>query len=808
LSDIATLGLTIDSSQAVTATAALNSLAAAAGPAASGVSQLEKAASGVSGTMAGAGRSVSQMERLLGSLDKELTKNVNDQNLHNVAMRNGTVAVDALAKMHGSLSTQAMAAGHSIRSAIEQVALGVPPTTILTQQLNHLSYAASGPGGLKGAFGEAVGALRSLISPTALVVGGLALAAAGAYFAYSAWKTYALQLDDTAKRANTTTAELSKLQAAAAFKGISGDDFTKGISKFSDDVYLATKGLGGLAEVFRANGVPAARDFNDALGKASDLIQKTGTDQQKLVLLQQMGLPPTMEWVRLLSSGAAGLEKAKAAAVEFGGVVNDEMVRRAREFDDTWNKFWTNFGLRARNGGLGVVLTISAMTDAINAKISALMANPAMAAYVKLLELSYRAGGALAGAAGYGAPAPSAGPTPNSRVSDAFSGGFPQNPSVASALNAKANQLNGVVDVETQKKLIALDQQRIGLLGPLITLKDAARAKENELTLAYIGGVKGLDQYKTSLINLAVYQAESTKLSQAASYGIFNSARQYANAVREIDVLKASGVIKNADDYAAAWVVITKRIKEAADAATVARSALEQTTRYGIDSTNTMKQFDGLAVSSFGNIENSLSSAITRTKDWKTAFSDLTSSVLADISKMGVRMAITGPLAKMLGGAVGGGGADGSTFMPSTSFMDHGFGYHSGGTGIEEASFKRYVHPAYFDDAPRFHSGIGPNEIPAIIKNDESVLTKGQMAAIGKGMSAPGSSGPVTVNVINAPAGTTATSTATPTPGGGVQIDVMLSRMIDDTVAGHISSGQSAINSTLERRYPGMTPRL
>jgi lambda family phage tail tape measure protein len=228
-----------------------------------------------------------------------------------------------------------------------------------------------------------------------------------------------------------------------------------------------------------------------------------------------------------------------------------------------------------------------------------------------------------------------------------------------------------------------------------------------------------------------------------------------------------------------------------------------------------MKQFDGLAVSSFGNIENSLSSAITRTKDFRTAFSDLTSSVLADISKMGVRMAITGPLAKMLGGAVGGGGADGSTFMPSASFMDHGFGFATGGyTGpggrTEPAGI---VHRGEYVIPAPVVSRIG---VPALNRLRgyadggfvEPSFHVPSMAPMPRSVSAARSGGPVTVTINGViPADTKATATASRDASGGTNVVVQLQRMQDDTNAGLIASGQSATNSAMERRY-GLTPRL
>jgi hypothetical protein len=54
---------------------------------------------------------------------------------------------------------------------------------------------------------------------------------------------------------------------------------------------------------------------------------------------------------------------------------------------------------------------------------------------------------------------------------------------------------------------------------------------------------------------------------------------------------------------------------------------------------------------------------------------------------------------------------------------------HSGGL-YNEPSFYRYVSDAAFINAQRAHTGIGPREKPVIIRDDEGVFTKGQMAAM------------------------------------------------------------------------------
>ena len=57
---------------------------------------------------------------------------------------------------------------------------------------------------------------------------------------------------------------------------------------------------------------------------------------------------------------------------------------------------------------------------------------------------------------------------------------------------------------------------------------------------------------------------------------------------------------------------------------------------------------------------------------------------------------------------------------------------HSGSGPGDRVREARYVDPTEFVNAPRYHSGIGPGEQAAVIRDDESVLTPGQMRALGR----------------------------------------------------------------------------
>ncbi|WP_438277978.1 hypothetical protein [Nitrobacter sp.] len=145
MADLVHLGFAVDSASLVGASKALNAMTAAAKPAAVATAELNKAS-----------RSNSLTAQLLGGELNNLTR------------------------AHVGLSTQAMAAQHSMRSMIEMMILGATPVQVLGSQINHLTYAATGPGGLKGAFTDALGSFRAFITPATVIAGGLAAIGAGA----------------------------------------------------------------------------------------------------------------------------------------------------------------------------------------------------------------------------------------------------------------------------------------------------------------------------------------------------------------------------------------------------------------------------------------------------------------------------------------------------------------------------------------------------------------------------------------------------------------------------------------------------
>ncbi len=140
----------------------------------------------------------------------------------------------------------------------------------------------------------------------------------------------------------------------------------------------------------------------------------------------------------------------------------------------------------------------------------------------------------------------------------------------------------------------------------------------------------------------------------------------------------------------------------------------------------------------FKNMEDAL---VEFVRHGKLDFSSLADSIINDLIRIQIQQNVTKPLAEWMGSSggnwlsslFGSGGSSSQASMLNSqwSWIDEmGATVHHGGYGPGDVATRRYVHPAYFESAPRYHTGIGPGERAAIITDDESVLTPGQMGQL------------------------------------------------------------------------------
>ena len=104
----------------------------------------------------------------------------------------------------------------------------------------------------------------------------------------------------------------------------------------------------------------------------------------------------------------------------------------------------------------------------------------------------------------------------------------------------------------------------------------------------------------------------------------------------------------------------------------------------------------------------------------KFNFTDFANSVIRDLIRIAIRKALSG-VAEVALGVV--------AKVAAVALL------HEGGVpGVDAPSGFRLVPAGAFATAPRYHSGIGPDEQAAILRKDEGVFTQGQMKALGARM--------------------------------------------------------------------------
>ncbi|WP_337875600.1 phage tail tape measure C-terminal domain-containing protein [Elioraea sp.] len=208
---------------------------------------------------------------------------------------------------------------------------------------------------------------------------------------------------------------------------------------------------------------------------------------------------------------------------------------------------------------------------------------------------------------------------------------------------------------------------------------------------------------------------------------------EYGVAVERLSTLLNAGAIdqgtfnralvKANEDLAAAQDRLLRQSREWQDGVT---RALRDYVDAATDSAKAAEQATTLA---FKTMEDALVSFVTT---GKFEFASFAESILADITRIAVRQAILAPLADWLAGGSGGGG----DFLGGLGQVFAGI-FHGGGVVGRDAAPARGVDAAVFLTAPRYHTGgvagLAPDEMPAILRRGEAVLTAEQMAALGAG---------------------------------------------------------------------------
>ena len=208
-------------------------------------------------------------------------------------------------------------------------------------------------------------------------------------------------------------------------------------------------------------------------------------------------------------------------------------------------------------------------------------------------------------------------------------------------------------------------------------------------------------------------------------------AEEYAATLERLNALLRTGAIDQEtfnralaganEDLAEAQ---ERALRQSRDWQDGVRRALEDYVDASSDAASAAEEATTLA---FQSMEDALVSFVTT---GKFEFSSLTESILADIARIAVRQAITAPFAGFLND-------NADDLLGGIGQIFAGL-FHEGGVIGHSAAPARSVDAGLFLTAPRYHTGglagLAPDELPAILKRGEAVLTPEQMRALGGSM--------------------------------------------------------------------------
>lgn len=252
-----------------------------------------------------------------------------------------TEATNQAAGAHGGFSTQAMSLQHAFRSMIEGFASGAPVTQVLGQQFSHLSYAATGEGGLTGAFGQVASKLSFLLNPVALVGTAIVALGAGIGYAASSFKDgqdkIEVALQGIGRQSGATASDINRIAESA------GSATTYSVAQAREmAAAIAATGKVNVANIGALIGI--TRDYAAVTGQDAVASQKelaaAMADPAKgaLELNQKLGFlnGTTLQYIETLAA-AGDKTRAQAVLIEMLGAAAAGAADKVEGF---WTRFW------------------------------------------------------------------------------------------------------------------------------------------------------------------------------------------------------------------------------------------------------------------------------------------------------------------------------------------------------------------------------------------------------------------------------------------------------------------------------------
>jgi hypothetical protein len=181
-----------------------------------------------------------------------------------------------------------------------------------------------------------------------LAVAGVGVAFIGALTGLRAFYDYVgaqtqtlVDFADKAALAGVNVREFQQTLFAARVAGLTEKDFITGFDRIGADLTAASRGVTEFGRLFEANGLSIKKangelkSAKDAVADLAGLVQNASPQIQQAIA-KIAGV--SASWIPFLKEGVEGIEAQKKAAADLGIIISDDIIAKAKQFNDEWKK--------------------------------------------------------------------------------------------------------------------------------------------------------------------------------------------------------------------------------------------------------------------------------------------------------------------------------------------------------------------------------------------------------------------------------------------------------------------------------------
>lgn len=485
----------------------------------------------------------------------------------------------------------------------------------------------------------------------------------------------AASIGDLADKIGLSTDAIQELSYGAVQANISFDDLADSLTKFSRMLAEAQNGSGDLLKTLEANGFDQAAvkalSYKDALAVVADLVKNARNEQDQLLIITQAFGRGGDRMLGFLKNGSDGLRTFAQDATTAGAKIEENLIRKAQEWDDSWAAFMLSMKGSLQDFVLSSLVEIEKLKGALD-----------------MMQAKSPTGKMVGRFAVPNSMLNGVGADP---VKGVGSAGFSFTPGLP-----KIAQPTTIIPDDRVEKAAAE------------AVRDRQRAAE-AAARAEVARRKAI----TDVITALQFESEQLKRSEME--------QQVQVELRQAGVTAMSKQGQEIRKLVEANYMLVESEKFAKEAQTAAIEAAQEASDKFIERRDAYKD----SLMSLADLGVSAFEAIASGGE-KVA--DVLQNVAKQLASAALQAALLGqgPMAGLFGSSAAG-GLFGSLFS--------GFGggipasiYHKGGM-VGTGGLSRNVSAATFAGAPRMHSGgiagLRSGEVPAILQKGEMVLPRG-----------------------------------------------------------------------------------